>query len=184
MKILHEHGARDGFVSDTEASNHFNPNSEPQNLLSEPPPQMLSAKPSEISTTTEELKQVRIHLFNSFELQLLSKSIARLSICDSPQNNTISSTSQSAPSQDQPKQKLTLHNVFRLLLPLMREWLIIGELLGINDRTLREIEHAKRSNNERLHDVILEWLKQTNPHPTWEVLAEKMERLNPSKAGR
>lgn len=38
--------------------------------------------------------------------------------------------------QDQSKQKLTLRNMFHLLLPLASEWLIIGILLGVDDGKL------------------------------------------------
>ncbi len=82
-----------------------------------------------------------------------------------------------------PSSSLTLPNAFRELLPLASEWQNIGTLLEIPPGTLEDI----KSNNPHrvkdcLREMLTEWLKTTDPHPTWENLAEAIHPFNQIKA--
>ena len=81
-------------------------------------------------------------------------------------------------SGDQPK----LMDVFRKLLPLAARWRNIGALLGISNDILRAIRYDERESDNCLREMLSVWLKNTNPLPTWEILAGAVEHYDPAKA--
>ena len=61
-------------------------------------------------------------------------------------------------------------------------WKTIGTLLGVSKPVLDKIRSDEEGANDRLHEMLSEWLKQTDPPPTWTALADAMEMIDSSKA--
>ena len=72
--------------------------------------------------------------------------------------------------------------MFRHLLPLSKEWKNIGTLLEIPSGTLDRISCDEQSTNDRLREMLKEWLKQSNPQPTFKRLIEAVKQFNSSMA--
>ena len=65
---------------------------------------------------------------------------------------------------------------------LSSEWKGIGTLLGVPSDTLKRIKREEESINDRLQEMLQEWLNQVNPEPTWTQLVGVVELFNHSKA--
>jgi hypothetical protein len=72
--------------------------------------------------------------------------------------------------------------VFEKLLPLATHWKTIGTLLGVAKPVLDKIKSDEEGANDRLQEMLSEWLKQIDPPPTWTTLAAAVEKVNSSKA--
>ena len=70
---------------------------------------------------------------------------------------------------------LNIQTCFKKLLPLAALWGNIGCLLGIDDGTLKQIEHDKRLADNCLREMLNTWLANTTQPPTWAALAEAVE---------
>ena len=89
---------------------------------------------------------------------------------------TLMNTGTSSPS-------LTLSNTFRELLPLASEWQNIGTFLEIPPGKLKTIKSDNPNKvKDCLREMLTEWLDTTDPHPTWENLAEAIHPFNQNKA--
>ena len=77
---------------------------------------------------------------------------------------------------------LCLQSAFRRLLPLADKWQNIGTLLGVRQGKLRSIKRDEQEADNCLREMLDTWLKQTDPLPTWSVLAEVVEHFDPKTA--
>ncbi len=78
---------------------------------------------------------------------------------------------------------LTLSNTFRELLPLASEWQNIGTFLEIPPGKLKTIKSDNPNKvKDCLREMLTEWLDTTDPHPTWENLAEVIQPFSKNKA--
>ena len=59
--------------------------------------------------------------------------------------------------------------------PVSDKWLSLGVQLAIPIETLKRIEMEHKQVNRFLLEMLTVWLKQTNPPPTWDILAEALE---------
>ena len=76
-----------------------------------------------------------------------------------------------------------LQSSFKHLKPLAAKWQNIGVLLKIPGGRLETIRHDERNEADNcLRSMLNEWLKQTNPSPTWAALADAVKVFDPSKA--
>ena len=75
-----------------------------------------------------------------------------------------------------------LRDVFRKLLPLASQWKTIGVLLDIPKHVLSKIQSDEEGVNDRLHEMLSEWLKQVDPPPTWKDLADAVDVVDQQKA--
>ena len=57
----------------------------------------------------------------------------------------------------------------------------LGMHLEIPNQVLDEIKSKKRPMDD-LRDMLSEWLKQSDPRPTWYNLADAVEIISPAKA--
>ena len=55
-------------------------------------------------------------------------------------------------------------------------------MLGVEEHVLDKIKCDKEGTHDRLQKMLLEWLKQADPLPTWKELAEAMEAVDMLKA--
>ena len=78
--------------------------------------------------------------------------------------------------------KPELKDAFKKLLPLAIHWKTIGTLLGVSKSVLDKIKSDEEGTTDRLHEMLSEWLKQTNPPSTWTALADATEEVDPSNA--
>ena len=68
-------------------------------------------------------------------------------------------------------------------MPISKEWKNIGTLIKIPGGTLDRIAHDEQFiANNCLREMLQEWLKQTNPLPTWTQIIEAVKLFNPSVA--
>ena len=72
--------------------------------------------------------------------------------------------------------------MFKRLLPLAAHWRTIGTLLGVSKDVQKRIRSDEEGVNDYLQEMLSEWLKQTDPLPTWSALAEAVEMVDSSKA--
>ena len=79
---------------------------------------------------------------------------------------------------DKPKLKV----VFKKLLPLAKDWMTIGGLLGVERYILSNIKTDEEGVQDCLHAMLSEWLKQVDPPPTWKELVDAVEVVDLSKA--
>ena len=75
-----------------------------------------------------------------------------------------------------------MRDVFDKLLPLAAEWRNIGVLLDISNDKLQAIKCDEQQVNGCLREMISEWLKSTDPQPTWNNLADAIKPFDPQKA--
>ena len=59
---------------------------------------------------------------------------------------------------------------------------MIGTLLGMPGHILDKIKSNEERVDERLREMLSEWLKRIDPPPTWTALAEAVEVIDESKA--
>ena len=74
--------------------------------------------------------------------------------------------------------------MFRATLSIAAEWQNVGTLLNIPDGTLSRIKHdvGEIGAISCLRVMLTEWLRRTDPPPTWSELADAVELFNESKA--
>ena len=72
--------------------------------------------------------------------------------------------------------------MFKKLLPFVTHWKTIGTLLGVSKPVLDKIKSDEEGANDRLQEMLSEWLKQIDPPPSWTALAAAVEAVDPSKA--
>lgn len=76
-------------------------------------------------------------------------------------------------------------DALRILMPVAHNWKNIGTFLKLKSSTLDTIETDYRNQSQEcLREMISNWLRQTNPRPTWPALAEVVELFDPSLAQR
>ena len=94
------------------------------------------------------------------------------------------------PLQNEPEQTkpstitttLTLPSAFKIILSLASEWKNVGLLLDIDIGTLNNIEHDYAKANDCLREMLCMWLKQIDPPPSWQMLADAVKRFDPATA--
>ena len=68
-------------------------------------------------------------------------------------------------------------------MPLASNWKTVGTLLNLSDSDLDSIKADNQNQSlECLREMLSHWLRQVNPEPTWEALANAVEPINPAKA--
>ena len=72
--------------------------------------------------------------------------------------------------------------MFKKLLPLATHWKTIGTLLRVSKPVLDKIKSDEEGANDRLQEMLSEWLRQIDPPPSWTALAEAVEAVDSSKA--
>ena len=89
-------------------------------------------------------------------------------------------------TQNQPEFKpLTKEHtakVCKCLYPLRAKWRTIGTFLCVEHSTLDAIRANYEDCGDRLTELIAEWLKQLNPPPTWQSLAEAVQCISSDRA--
>ena len=75
--------------------------------------------------------------------------------------------------------QLTLIKAFREVVCLSLEWYSLGLLLNVPSASLSSF---RRNDHDCLCETLQEWLKQTDPPPTWHELAEVVEPFDRSKS--
>ena len=88
-----------------------------------------------------------------------------------------------SPPQNEPEQTkpstvtttLTLPSAFKIVLSLASKWKNLGLLLVIDIGTLDKIEHDYKMADDCLREMLRAWLKQVNPPPSWQTLADAVE---------
>ena len=122
-----------------------------------------------IISLDERVKNLEITLQNVWQtMQSMLKSFQILV----ERNGTL----QSRHPELQQETKPTLRDAFRVLRPLAYDWKSIGVLLGLENHVLKEIKY---NNPDSAKDCLLEmldqWLKRTEPPPSWWQLEEAVE---------
>lgn len=77
---------------------------------------------------------------------------------------------------------ILLKDVYRLLLPMSSKWQDVGVLLGLHDRGKLDCIKREGDENSCMRVMLGEWLRQVEPPPRWEDLAEAVEPFNPQIA--
>ena len=83
------------------------------------------------------------------------------------------------PTERQDSGTLTLKNTLKLLFPSADEWHNIGVFLDIPAGVLQTIAKDNSRSRDCLREMLVVWLKQTHPQPTWKALAEAVETIDP-----
>ena len=78
----------------------------------------------------------------------------------------------------------SLGKVFRILLPIAKEWKNIGTILNISNSTLDKISADEGGVHDCLRAMLAKWLKQVDPAPTWAELVDAVEPFNEGVATR
>lgn len=78
--------------------------------------------------------------------------------------------------------KLDRGSIFKELLPIADQWKSIGYSLGLDIDDLNKIRRSEPTRSDRLQALIAEWLKQSDPPPTWSALADAMGDIDVMKA--
>ena len=83
----------------------------------------------------------------------------------------------------QAKVKLSTKHCLKILLPEAKHWHNIGIMLEVPEKTLEQIEADYPGDCQQcVREMIKRWLKQVDPPPSWEDLAEAVNEFNPSLA--
>ena len=77
---------------------------------------------------------------------------------------------------------LTLPSAFRIIFSLAPKWKNLGLLLNNDIGTLDKIEHDYTMADDRLREMLCAWLKQVNPSPSWQALADAVKCFDPATA--
>ena len=75
-----------------------------------------------------------------------------------------------------------MSKAFRGVVHSARNWYTLGLLLKVPKSSLSTIRRNNRDDHDRLYETLQEWLKQTDPPPTWHELAEVVEPFHHFKA--
>ena len=97
----------------------------------------------------------------------------------SPSATTCVALSQLPP---EPLTKEHTAKICKCLFPLRAKWKTIGTFLCVEHNTLAAIKTDCEDSAEMLTELIAEWLKQLNPPPTGQSLAEAVQCISPEKA--
>ena len=73
-----------------------------------------------------------------------------------------------------------LSTSLKFLLPEAKHWHNIGSLLEIPEPTLEQIEAGDCQ--QCVREMIISWLKQVDPPPSWKDLADAVQVINPCLA--
>jgi len=85
-------------------------------------------------------------------------------------------TLQSRHPELQQETKPTLQDAFMVLRPLAYDWTSIGVLLGLESHVLKEIKYNNPdSAKDCLREMLDQWLKRTEPPPSWRQLADAVK---------
>ena len=76
----------------------------------------------------------------------------------------------------------TLQDLLRRLLPISSQWKNIGVLLGIPLHRLERIKSDEENVNDRMREMLSEWLKLSNHPPTWTTLTDAVQIVDESLA--
>ena len=79
-------------------------------------------------------------------------------------------------------ENLTWGNIYRELISLDIDWQNIGVLLDVPSAELNAISADYNRTRDCLREMIMEWLKMVDPLPTWEILVEAVELIDPETA--
>ena len=60
---------------------------------------------------------------------------------------------------------------------MKRKWYCIGLELNLQVDTLENIKHQEMDDSNRLREMLIIWLKQVNPLPSWEALVSALKGL-------
>ena len=75
-----------------------------------------------------------------------------------------------------------MKDALKVLHPYVHEWRSIGIFLEIPELDIQKIYADHRVNNDCLREMLRQWTTQTNPPPTWHILADAVEPFDPAKA--
>ena len=78
-----------------------------------------------------------------------------------------------------------MKDALKVLLPYVHEWRSIGIFLEIPELDIEKIYadlRFKYSDNDCLQEMLRKWTTQTDPPPTWHILANAVEPFDPAKA--
>ena len=112
-----------------------------------------------------------------------SAAVQDLNFKDSPKQRpplpTILPRSRSSRLPSDNELKLSLPNSYRRLLPKASEWENIGIFLHVPDSVLNTIKYDCHSDSrDCMREMLREWLKQVDPTPSWEALADAVEDID------
>ena len=65
-----------------------------------------------------------------------------------------------------------LHKVQKELISAQNQWYDLGLALDLSSSTLDSIKGKKDSTKVCLREMLKEWLKRTNPKPSWRAVVE------------
>ena len=68
-----------------------------------------------------------------------------------------------------------LKDVIDVLFDVSRKWYYIGLQLNIQVDILENIKHQESDDSNRLREMLIIWLKQVNPLPSWEALVSALK---------
>ena len=93
-------------------------------------------------------------------------------------------TANVTPSQPplKPLTKKDMSKICKCLYPLRAKWKTIGTFLCVEHDTLAAIKIDCEDSAEMLTELIAQWLKQIDPPPTGQALAEAVQDIDPEKA--
>lgn len=77
---------------------------------------------------------------------------------------------------------VSLPSAYKIVFSLAHKWKNLGLLLEIAIETLDKIEHDYTTADDCLREMLCAWLKQVNPPPSWQALADAVELFNPETA--
>jgi GTPase SAR1 family protein len=108
-------------------------------------------------------------------------------VCDFPSgyHYWLEPTPQHKPDDMKPSAvvaSLTLPSACKISFSLASEWKNLGLFLEIDIGLLDNIEHDYKKASDCLREMFRTWLKQVDPPPSWQALAEAVEPLDPAIA--
>ena len=82
--------------------------------------------------------------------------------------------------------KLKRKDALIMTLPFHKDWQTIGALLEVEEEKIRAIQDEENnvSSKDCLRVLLDEWLKSTDPPPSWQALAEAVEPFDSDAADR
>jgi GTPase SAR1 family protein len=108
-------------------------------------------------------------------------------VCDFPTgyHYWLEPTPQHKPDDTKPSAvaaSLTLRSACKISLSLASKWKTLGTFLKINIGLLDNIEYKYSEASDCLRETFRTWLKQVDPPPSWQALADEVEFLDPAIA--
>lgn len=111
--------------------------------------------------------------------ELLKEYGAKDDVLLEPQSSVTSSLLASVKGDEPRLNSEAFSEVYRRIFPLAERWKTIGVLLGILYSTLDTIGYHNRGCEECLVGMLRAWLKCADPPPTWKLLADVLELVEP-----